>query len=525
MSREDFIKTFESDLPRGTHSVRLRAQTAPQATWASTAEIIKSRSMTYDLDRPGAHILVGALGPKLIGIEDPRHVLTVAGSQTGKSVMLTANLLATRASVICTDIKGELANRTARRRQELGQKVYVLDPFEITSGTAAACRARFNPLALLDTESESVIEDAGAIAEAIVVTTGGEKDPHWDESARNFIEGLILHVATDPSFTTPKRGARGQLEEQGTLVSVDELIKGALTAIPGETDDFGDPVMALDQAMMANAERLVREAHSEVVASAIRGAARDFYDKGVNERGSVLSTVRRHTRFLSYAKIRESLSGHDVDLRELKTAPQGVSIFLCLPAGRLGLCHRWFRLIINQFFAEMEKVRGRPATGGQVLVALDEFAAAIGKLSIIQTAAGLVAGDPYHIKLWTIIQDFNQLKDLYGNRWETFMANAGIVQAFAINDWTTAEYLSRRLGRTPIDTTRTELRDGKPVQIQGQASHPLMTPDEVMLHFARKDSFMRQLVIWPDIAPMVLQRVRYFDQESAGYEWFEGKFD
>ena len=52
-----------------------------------------------------------------------------------------------------------------------------------------------------------------------------------------------------------------------------------------------------------------------------------------------------------------------------------------------------------------------------------------------------------------------------------------------------------------------------------------MTPDEVMLHFARKDSFMRQLVIWPDIAPMVLQRVRYFDQESAGYEWFEGKFD
>ncbi|MEQ8228179.1 MAG: type IV secretory system conjugative DNA transfer family protein [Rhodospirillales bacterium] len=514
MTQESFIETFENELPRGSRSVRLRSQTAPEATWASTAEIINSLAMTFHPDEPGAHILVGALGPKLIGIEDPRHVLTVAGSQTGKSVMLTANLLATKSSVICTDIKGELANRTARRRKELGQKVYVLDPFEITSGIAADCRARFNPLALLDAKSDSVIEDAGAVAEAIVVATGGEKDPHWDESARNFIEGLILHVVTDPEFA-----------DRRTLVTVDELIKQALTPLAGEADEFGEPMMALDRAMMSNAERLQAEAEDDVVASAIRGAARDFYDKGTNERGSVLSTVRRHTRFLSYAKIRQSLSGHDVDLRELKTATAGASIFLCLPAGRLGLCHRWFRLIINQFFGEMEKVRGRPASGGQILVALDEFAAAIGKLSIIQTAAGLVAGDPYHIKLWTIIQDFNQLKDLYGNRWETFMANAGIVQAFAINDWTTAEYLSRRLGRTPIDTTRTELRDGKPVQIQGQAAYPLMTPDEIMLYFARNDGMRRQLVIWPDIAPMVLQRVRYFDPDSAGYEWFNGMYD
>jgi type IV secretion system protein VirD4 len=28
----------------------------------------------------------------------------------------------------------------------------------------------------------------------------GTKDPHWDESAKNFIEGVILQVATDPAF-------------------------------------------------------------------------------------------------------------------------------------------------------------------------------------------------------------------------------------------------------------------------------------------------------------------------------------
>jgi type IV secretion system protein VirD4 len=166
-----------------------------------------------------------------------------------------------------------------------------------------------------------------------------------------------------------------------------------------------------------------------------------------------------------------------------------------------------------------------PATGVQVLVALDEFAAAIGKLNIIQTAAGLVAGDPYNVKLWTIVQDFNQLKDLYGNRWETFLANAGIVQAFAINDWTTAEYLSRRLGNTPVDTSRTEFRNGEPVQVHLKEMHPLMTPEEIMMYFARTDPMLREIIIWPDVAPMVLQRVRYFDEDSAGHQWFAGKYD
>ncbi len=168
MSKEQFIKAFETELPRGVHSVLLKEQTIPQATWASTADIAASQAMTYAPDHADGKILVGALGPKLIGIKDPRHVLTVAGSQTGKSVMLTANLLCTNASVICTDIKGELANRTARRRMEMGQDVHVLDPFEITSGVAATRRAQFNPLEILNIDNISIIEDAGAIAEALL---------------------------------------------------------------------------------------------------------------------------------------------------------------------------------------------------------------------------------------------------------------------------------------------------------------------------------------------------------------------
>ena len=124
--------------------------------------------------------------------------MTVAGSRAGKSVTLIGNLLFYRGSVLATDPKGELANITAARRAALGQKVHILDPFEIVAERLAGLRAHYNPMSVLVPDSKTIIEDAGLIADALVVSAG--KDPHWDETAKNFIEGIMLHVATDPKY-------------------------------------------------------------------------------------------------------------------------------------------------------------------------------------------------------------------------------------------------------------------------------------------------------------------------------------
>lgn len=50
--------------------------------------------------------------------------------------------------------------------------------------------------------------------------------------------------------------------------------------------------------------------------------------------------------------------------------------------------------------------------------------------------------------------------------------------------------------------------------------HELLTLDEVSRLFARSDPFKRQLVIWAGYDPMILQRVEYFDRESAHYPVF-----
>jgi type IV secretion system protein VirD4 len=186
------------DVPRGRDTQFLHQQSVPQSRWQSSALLERSEALAYDPDDPGAKILVGTLGRKLVGITDNRHMMWVAGSRAGKSVGLVNNLLLYGGSVIATDPKGELANITAARRAELGQKVHILDPFNIVADRLSGFRANFNPMSILTPSSTTIIEDAGLIADALVIAAG--KDPHWDETAKNFIEGVILHVATDPSY-------------------------------------------------------------------------------------------------------------------------------------------------------------------------------------------------------------------------------------------------------------------------------------------------------------------------------------
>jgi type IV secretion system protein VirD4 len=513
----EFVRDFLRDVPRGLISRYLSEQAVPQARWQAPDIVHGHKALAYNPDDPGAKILVGAFGDKLIGIEDNRHILTVAGNRSGKSVMIIDNLLFYRGSVLAIDPKAELANITAERRAALGQKVIVLDPFNHAADRLSSYRKAYNPLAMLTLDNKTIIEDAGLIADALVVTVAGSKDPHWDESAKNFIEGLILHVATD------RRHA-----ESRTLVTVRDLIKHALTRIPfvgDDEDDDGEPRFVIKEQMLENAERLRQEDSTDDIGAAIEGAALDFYEKSDRERSAVLSTVRRHTKLLDYAAMKRVLSGHDFDLKDLKRDPKGVTVYLCLPASRMALCNRWLRVFINQLLSAMEEEKTEPKF--PVLVCMDEFPV-LNYMQQLEVAAGQIAS--FSVKLWVLLQDWSQGKALYGERWETFAGNAGILQFFGNNDLATTEYVSRRLGMTRVEVSRVsevapEQRDlGLTGRSPAIEMHNLLTPDEISRHFARSDRLKRQLVIWAGFDPMMVQRVEYFDQKSPHFPVFRGRY-
>ncbi len=83
---------------------------------------------------------------------------------------------------------------------------------------------------------------------------------------------------------------------------------------------------------------------------------------------------------------------------------------------------------------------------------------------------GLMAG--YGLQLWPILQDMSQLKDLYGERAGTFIANAGVQQVFGVNDFETAKWLSQMMGQ--------EQPDSRPT-----ASSPVTAPAQQQPHGPR----------------------------------------
>jgi type IV secretion system protein VirD4 len=437
-----------------------------------------------------------AVGGALIGVGDDRHVITIAGSRAGKGrAGLIPNLLMYPGSVLVLDPKGDLARITADRRRKMGQTVYVLDPYDTAGAGARSYAATFNPLATLE-GSTDLLADAGVIADALVVPSGGKGDPHWDDSARHLIEGLVLHVATSPLYAGKRH-----------LVEVHDLMWKLLKPEPGT-----DPT--------AGRFRVRTEMEQNTGAGgAVMHAASDFYERADRERDSVLSTARRHLHFLGYEKIQKTLLGSSFDLRDLKRKP--VTIYVSLPAMHMGICSRWLRLFVNLTLVSMEREKTHPRY--PVLMCLDEFPV-LGTMASIQDAAGQIAG--LDCKLWVVLQDLGQLKALYADRWETFLGNAGVLQFFGNSELVTLEWIAKRLGTTSITTHsqsnvpyQTAATTGSTGKAWSTATCELMNVGELARFFGRDDELLRQLIIRPTVPPLVLQRA-FFDK----HEFFGDKF-
>jgi len=507
------------DLPRGVRSRKLNEQQTPLSAWIDPNTISLSEAMRFDTSK----IFLGAIGGSVrdnghehyvtggvpIGIGDDRHVLLCAGSRAGKGrSSLIPTLLEYAGSVLTLDPKGELANVTARRRAENGQRVCIVDPFGVTAERLEEFRVGFNPMALLTIDSPSLVVDAGLVADALVIGSPGA-DPHWDESARNLIEGIILHVATYPAY-----------EGRRTLVTVRDVMKRAFDKATDLPEGFeGTPPHQIRVEIIHNAD-LTREDNPDLSA-ALDGVARDFYDKAEKERASVLSVALRNTKFLDYPELRASLSSHDFDLSDLKTAPNCMTIYLCLPAGRMATCNRWFRLFVNLAMEAMEREKTKPPF--PVLAILEEFHV-LGHMQQIEVAAALVAG--FGMKLFIVLQDLTQLKRHYKDGWETFLGNAGTMIFFGNNDMTSLDYINKRCGQTSMiiergsEVTTAQRAGGATGSSWSLEVRDLLTAEEASRFFGRDDREQRQLIIRSGLPPMIIQRIKY-----DKHEMFEGKFD
>ncbi len=436
------------------------------ARWASRIEARRAGLLSNDglvLGRwPGRFL------KPLIRIQTEKHLLTIAPTRAGKGVgTIIPNLLTYRGSAFVIDPKGENAWATAGRRKAMGQRVHVLDPWNITG----LGQARFNPMALLDASSVDLTEDAALIAEALVPSnTGTISEAFWEEEAKALLTGLLLYIVTHepPALQTLPR-----LRE---LLTMDAPDFHSLIAFMGTSNAANGLV-----ARCANRHR----------------------QKPERERASVVSSAQSHTHFLDSPRIQATLAHSDFQPADLKTGP--VTVYLVLPANRLHSYARWLRLVVNCLLSGLSDTPSR--TSHPVLFILDEFPA-LGRLASIETALGLMAG--FGVQLWPIVQDLAQLKHLYPDRWASFLANAGAIQAFGVNDPMTADTLSKFLGtRTVSVKSRTEKSGGNGSADSGSSysvvGRPLLYPAEL-----RTLPKSKQLLLIDGLMPLLADRITYY---------------
>ena len=339
-----------------------------------------------------------------------RHILLFGPNGTGKGTrLLVPNLLSLQnRSIVVIDPKGELAAITAAYRRTLGD-VVILNPF----GVLGLPSAGFNPLAALDPDSNTFIDDATGIGEALIKIE--EKDAHWSESAQGLVVGLIMW-----EVKLAKRENRAP-----SLENVRRLMTEANET---ETDADGNEYPV--KGFRLTISRMIASGDFEIESLVSRFMRRN------DEIASIQSTADRQTWWTLSKPMRENLARNDIDFANLKKRP--TTVYVILPAERMRTHSVWLRLII------VCALRALYRPGGlRTLFMLDEFAQ-LGHLAPIEDAFGLIRG--YGVQVWPVLQDLTQLKGLYKERWETFMANAGAVQGFAPNDLTTADWMSRRAG-------------------------------------------------------------------------------
>jgi len=421
----------------------------------------------------GTGIVLGRISGKLLRQQSDKHLLTLAPNRAGKGVSsIIPNLLTWPGSVLVIDPKGENAVVTARARRAMGQSVYVLDPWGITG----QARARFNPLLALKPQSPDIAEDATLLADGLIMPTRKGEEEFWNNEAKALISGLLMHIAT-----TEMPGERHLSNLRAILTAGEEAFDGILDDMAENKSAYG---------LVARTARRMRQ-------------------KTDKERSGVMSTAQAQTHFLDSPRMTEVLSASSFDLCDLKSG--NMTIYLVLPADRLATHGRWLRLVVGLCLAALTRNRQVPSI--PVLFMLDEFAA-LGRLQAVETAMGLLAG--YGVLLWPILQDLSQLQDLYPNRWKSFLANAGAVQAFGVNDLGTAEYISGMLGQRTV-MVRQHSRSGKAEYDHGAenysaTSRALLMPQEIMRLPRGKE-----LLLLQGKEPVMADRVRYFaDMEFSG---------
>src|SRR5579864_4235727 len=342
----------------------------------------------------------------LVRLTKAVHTAIFAPTGVGKGVSFIIPFLKTcNESSVVVDFKGENYQKTYHDRRRMGHQVVCLDLFKAVTQTPD----RFNPLQFIDKESRHAIDDCRDLAAALVVRTGEEKEPFWNDGAEIWIGAMIAFIVCYGNETNKN------------LQSVRELLSNRAL--------YQEAIKKMCESDMWEG-MLARLGHQLC----------HFVDR---ELGSVLTTANRHLRFLDTLAVADNTTQSSFDPADLLTGK--MTVYLVIPPEHMRAQLSLLRLWISSLLRAV--VRGGLQETTKVHFVLDE-AASLGHMDALDDAVDKLRG--YGVRLQYYFQSFGQLAKLgKEGQGQTLLSNVTQV-FFGVNDKDTAEYVSARLGEETI---------------------------------------------------------------------------
>ena len=368
------------------------------ARWATEADIAKAGL------REKKGLLLGKTSKGYLVAGGFQHVLLFAPTGSGKGVgFVIPNLLHWDESAIIHDIKLENWELTSGYRQKvLKQKVYLWNPASVDG--ISHC---YNPLDWVSPKMGQMVDDVQKIANLLL-----PEQEFWQNEARSLFLGVTLY----------------------------------LLAVPEKTKSFGEVVRTLRSDDVVYNLAVVLDTIGKQIHPVAYMNIAAFLQKADKERSGVISTLNSSLELWANPLIDTTTASSDFDFNKFKK--EATTVYVGLSPDNIERLKPLMQIFYQQASQILTKHMPRKDEPLGVLFMMDEFPT-LGEMEQFKTGIAYFRG--YRLRLFLIIQDTEQLKDIYEEAgMNSFLSNATYRITFAANNMETANLISQLVGNKTV---------------------------------------------------------------------------
>lgn len=406
------------------------------AKWATDKDIEKAglrakKGMLLGTDTKGNFLVAGGF----------QHALLFAPTGSGKGVgFVIPNLLFWEDSCFIHDIKLENYELTSGwRKEKLKQNVYLWNPAD--SDGVSHC---YNPLQWISLKPGQMVDDVQKIANILLPDTSD----FWESEARSLFTGIVLY----------------------------------LCAVPEKVQSFGEVVRTLRSDDVVYNLAVVLDTIGKDIHPVSYMNIASFLQKADKERSGVISTLNSKLELWANPLIDTATATSDFNISDFKRQP--TTVYVGVTPDNL----KRLQPLLQVFYQQATEFLARSIPTAEdkygVLFMMDEFPT-LGKMD--QFKAGIAYFRGYKLRLFLIVQDTEQLKDIYEDAgMNSFLSNSTYRITFAANNVETAELISKMVGNKTVEQVSAnkpkflDLNPGARSLHVSETQRALLLPQEVV---------------------------------------------